>query len=104
MKINSTFENVQYNFSSDINKIKFEKSKQDFVPQYGGLCAFSISRGFYTKGSPEIFTIIDNKLYFFCNERALQNWTANYYDRILAGDKKWLDYLKSKNSNLLSIK
>ncbi|MEO1054051.1 MAG: YHS domain-containing (seleno)protein [Bacteroidota bacterium] len=59
---------VTYHFSSNENKETFEKNPTQYLPQFGGYCAWGVAaKDAKFPINPETFDIIDGKLYLFFN-------------------------------------
>ena len=54
-------------FSSAENLKTFKASPEKYKPQFGGYCAYGMSRGYKAKTDPEAWTIVDGKLYLNYN-------------------------------------
>ncbi|TFH20366.1 MAG: YHS domain protein, partial [Myxococcales bacterium] len=54
---------VTYLFSSDANKATCEKAPDKYLPAYGGYCAFGVSVGAKFVGDPDVWEIVDGRLY-----------------------------------------
>lgn len=73
-----TYENIKYRFSTKNNLEKFKLNPINYLPQYGGWCAYAMG----TKGkkltiNPKTFEIRNHKLYLFYNAyftNALNDW------------------------------
>jgi hypothetical protein len=52
----------------------FQKNSQRYVPVYGGYCAFGVSKGKKFIGDPEVWRIVDNRLYFNLDARIQDDW------------------------------
>lgn len=75
-KLATTFEGVQFRFSSPENLETFKKNPAKYVPQYGGYCAYAIGlKGEKVSINPKTFEIRDGKLYLFYN-----SWGTNTLD------------------------
>ena len=79
-KGSSTFETsyngVTWRFSSQANLDKFLQAPIDYVPQYGGYCAYAIGKkGEKVDIDPMTYEIRDGKLYLFYNA-----WGTNTLD------------------------
>lgn len=77
-KGNSEFEHVwedaRWTFSSATNLELFKANPQRYAPQFGGYCAGGLAVGEYANGDPELYTIVDGKLYFIKNEKYQTVW------------------------------
>lgn len=56
---------VPWLFSSEGNMEIFIKAPEVYAPQYGGHGMMSLARGFLSDGNPQIYKILDNRLYLF---------------------------------------
>ena len=61
-------EGVEWYFSSEENKKKFENSPELYGPEFGAFCPVSLSRGTRVNGKPTVFRVVNDKLYFFFSE------------------------------------
>lgn len=77
-KYTTTYDGVKFKFVSQANLDMFKKSPEDFIPQYGGYCAYAIAdKGKKVSVDPETFEIRDGKLYLFYNSwgtNTLEKW------------------------------
>ena len=88
--------NRTWHFSSAENRDKFLSNPEKFSPQYGGFCAHSLSNNKLIESNPEAFTIRDDKLYLYVNNRQAEKdakrneikFEFNKTER----DKNWLTY------------
>jgi len=97
-KFSSKYDGTVFHFVSNENKEKFEAAPEQFVPQYGGYCAYAV--GLKEKKvsiDPETFEIRDGKLYLFYNKfgtNTLDLWNEQNPEELKAkADAYW-----SKNS------
>ncbi len=73
-KYQSRYLGEVYFFANDAAKKSFDADPERFLPQFGGWCTLSLG-GPYGKrnpGDPEVFTVVDGKLYLFLSQRALR--------------------------------
>ena len=80
---------VSYLFASDANKKTFEASPAKFLPQYGGYCAFGASINKKFIADPDVYDIVDGKLYFNLDSKIRGLWSADIPGKIKAGDANW---------------
>lgn len=62
----------RYLFSSIKNRTAFAANPDRYAPQFGGLCATGISMGTKTAADPNVWKIVDGKLYVFSSVEAKQ--------------------------------
>ena len=97
-EISSTYNDITYYFSSEENKQRFVNNPQDFLPQYGGWCAYAIGKsGDKVKIDPGTFKILDNKLYLFYNFRGyntLNDWDKDEANLLSQADINWQQITK----------
>jgi len=68
------WENVTWRFSNRGNCEEFLKHADLYAPLFSGYGAYAVSQGKAPRGNPEIWTIADNKLYFFYSLDAKTKW------------------------------
>ncbi|SHG96315.1 YHS domain-containing (seleno)protein [Winogradskyella jejuensis] len=77
----TTYDNVKYKFASQKNLDAFLKAPENYIPQYGGYCAYAVAVDSKKVGvDPETFEIRDGKLYLFYNSwgiNTLKKWKKN---------------------------
>ncbi len=80
---------VSYVFASDANKKLFEAAPGKYLPQYGGYCAFGASIGKKFVADPDVYDIVDGKLYMNLDSKIRGLWSADIPGRIKAADAQW---------------
>lgn len=83
-----------WHFSSSENKEVFVASPEKYAPQYGGYCAYAVSRGYIAPTVPEAFSIVDDKLYLNFSLGVRKTWRKKMAKNIEKADKNWPDVLK----------
>jgi YHS domain-containing protein len=78
-----------YQFSSEANQKLFEKNPVQYVPAYGGYCAFGVSVGKKFIGDPEVWRIVDDKLYLNLDTGIQSEWLKDVPGRIRTADTNW---------------
>jgi YHS domain-containing protein len=91
-----TWMEATWYFSSQQNLETFKANPEKYAPQFGGFCAFGVSRGYKVKTEPEAWTIIDGKLYLNYNLDVQKEWSKDPSGYILKANGNWLE-LKDKN-------
>lgn len=90
----ATHDGVNYKFSSQTNLDTFNANPMQYVPQYGGYCAYAITvKNRKVSIDPETFEIRDGKLYLFYNSwgnNTLETWLEESPDTLkIKADNNW---------------
>ena len=85
----SVHDGATYRFSSVENLKAFEKNPKRYAPQFGGFCAFGVSVGAKFDGDPNLWRIVDGKLYFNLNYDIQKNWLKDIDGNIKKAEKNW---------------
>lgn len=75
---------VAWLFSSRDNLERFQADPERFAPQFGGFCAFGMSRGYKVGTDPAAFTVHEGKLYLNYSLPVQATWlkdTGAYIDK-----------------------
>jgi YHS domain-containing protein len=91
--LTTTYEGIEYFFSSQANKDTFLKNPTNYEPQYGGWCAFAMGeKNEKVEINPETFKILDGKLYLFYNaffNNTLKSWNKDEIHLKKKADTNW---------------
>ncbi|MEM7427686.1 MAG: YHS domain-containing (seleno)protein [Pseudomonadota bacterium] len=88
-KITATHNGATYRFASKENKEKFLTDPAKFVPAYGGYCAFGTAMGFKFDGDPNVWKIVDNKLYLNLSTGIQTRWEGKVTEFITSANGNW---------------
>ena len=93
-KYNVNHEGITYKFSSENNLNIFKKAPLQYLPQYGGWCAYAMaSQGEKVKVNPKTFEIRNGKLYLFYDayfDNTFEDWTEEGPDQLVSkADENW---------------
>lgn len=80
---------VTYLFTSDENKKKFERSPEKFLPVYGGYCAYGASLGKKFAADPDVYDVVDGKLYFNLDSKIRGIWSKDIAGYINKANAQW---------------
>jgi YHS domain-containing protein len=97
--ITYNYDGAEFQFSSELNKVKFKSSPEAFIPQYGGYCAYAMSQGKEIIPNPKSWVIKDGKLYFFTRMLfgiidAKRQWIKDFDDKKNRADSTWENMTK----------
>jgi len=88
-QITAEYNGATYRFASEENKALFVASPEAYAPAYGGFCAFGTAMGFKFDGDPQLWRIVDNKLYLNLAPGIQERWEADRANLIVAADENW---------------
>jgi YHS domain-containing protein len=80
---------TRYRFVSDANRAAFAAAPGRYVPQYGGFCAWAVSRGYTADIDPQAWRIVDGKLYLNYSTRVQRRWEQDVAGNISRADANW---------------
>ena len=89
----SEYGEVLWRFSSAENQAKFEDEPTQYLPQYGGYCAYAMSHGFVVDTVPEAFSVINGKLYLNYSLGVRETWLEDTDRFIEEADRQWVKKL-----------
>ena len=78
-----------FRFSSAANRDQFARDPQKYAPQFGGYCAYAVSRGYTADIDPFSFKIVDGRLYLNYSRRAQRLWEEDIPGNIAKGQANW---------------
>jgi len=76
-------------FISQANMDAFKAAPEKYMPQYGGYCAWAMARGATAEANPEIWKIVNGKLYMNYNMSVQGKWEADIPGYIMKADEKY---------------
>lgn len=78
-----------WHFASPENRDMFLADQEAFAPQYGGYCAWAVSRGYTASIVPEAWEIVDGRLYLNFSRRIQRRWARDKEGNIALADENW---------------
>ena len=78
-----------WRFASAENKALFEAAPEDYAPQYGGYCAWAVSEGNTASSQPDLWRIVEGKLYLNYSPRIQRRWEEDIPGHISKADANW---------------
>lgn len=78
-----------WRFSSAENLDSFKSDPKTFAPQYGGYCAWAVSQGYTASSDPQVWRIVDGKLYLNYSEDVGKTWVKDIPGFIARADTNW---------------
>lgn len=88
-KFSHKWDGVNWRFASAKNRDLFKSDPKKYAPQFGGWCAFAVSRGHTASIEPEAWSIVDGKLYLNYSVSVRKQWQADVPGNIQKGIENW---------------
>ncbi len=83
------WENATWRFVSAENRDRFAADPKRFAPQYGGYCAYAVSKGSTADVDPEAWTLHDGKLYLNYSKSVRSRWRKDIPGNVAKADRNW---------------
>ncbi len=77
-------------FATAQNRDLFLANPARYAPQYGGHCAWAAGQGYKAPGSPDVWAIVDGKLYLNYSHAVRQRWEKGMTTQIEAANANWV--------------
>lgn len=90
------YNGAEFHFSSQANADTFAGDPERYAPQYGGHCAWAMSRGSLAPGDPTLYRIHNGKLYLNFNQNVQQTWLGDIDGFIAKSDPAWTEIPEGK--------
>jgi YHS domain-containing protein len=78
-----------WRFASAENLATFKADPEKYAPQYGGYCAWAVSQGYTASADPDVWRIVDGKLYLNYSKAIQQKWEQDIPGNISKADANW---------------
>jgi YHS domain-containing protein len=86
---------AEWRFSSQSHLDLFREDPEKYAPQYGGYCAWAVSRGYTAPIDPQAWKIVGEKLYLNYNAKIRKKWLKDRDELIEKANENWPDILKT---------
>jgi hypothetical protein len=78
-----------WRFAIAANRARFIADPAAYAPQFGGYCAWAVSRKYTADTDPDAFDIVDGKLYLNYSRLVQLRWTVSRQDNIRKAEQNW---------------
>lgn len=85
----ATYKNAIYQFSSADHRDLFRENPEKYAPQFGGFCAFGVTKERKFDTDPTAWKITDGKLYLNLNKNVQKLWLKDVPGHIASADDIW---------------
>ncbi len=87
--ITAQHDGATYRFASAEHRDRFLADPATYVPAYGGYCALGTAMGRKFDGDPEVWAIVDDRLYVNIHRAAHRRWQPDATGFIRTADHNW---------------
>ncbi len=87
--ITADYNGVTWAFATEENRDKFLENPAFYAPQYDGHCAFGVSKGGKVPGNPNLWRIVDDKLYLNITDVVVGFWEEDVPANIDLAEGNW---------------
>lgn len=89
--ITTEYNGATFAFASEANRDTFLSDPEKYAPQYDGHCAYGVSRGGKVPGNPNLWRIIDGKLFLNITKNVVGFWEEDIPGNITLSETNWVD-------------
>lgn len=83
------WQGVTWRFATAARRAKFAAAPETFAPQFGGFCAYGVSRGYAVDIDPEAWAIEGGKLYLNYSKSVQRTWNQDRAGYITKAEGQW---------------
>ena len=87
--ITAEWNGATFAFASEENRATFLSNPEFYAPQYDGHCAYGVSKGGKVPGNPNLWRIIDDKLYLNITKNVVGFWEEDIPGNINLAEGNW---------------
>lgn len=87
--ISYDWDGARWQFADAAHRDLFRSDPDAYAPQYGGYCMLGMTVGNRGDIDPEVWTIVDGKLYLTYDQASLDEWRQHQAANIARADRMW---------------
>lgn len=84
--------NLIWHFQNKKHLELFKTNPEKYAPQYDGFCAWAMTEKRKAVTDPEVWKIVDDKLYLNCSLSAYEKWKKDIPGNIKKADANWVQF------------
>ena len=89
--ITADYNGATWAFASEENRDKFLADPAKYAPQFDGHCAYGVAQGGKVPANPNLWRIVDGKLYLNINPPVVGFWEADIPGQIGTANTNWTE-------------
>jgi hypothetical protein len=83
------WQGVTWQFATEARRSAFAAAPERFAPQFGGYCAYGVSRGYAVDIDPDAWAIEGGKLYLNYSKSVQRTWNQDRAGYITKAEAQW---------------
>ncbi|RYH03562.1 YHS domain protein [Salipiger sp. IMCC34102] len=80
---------AMWHFADSDRLAAFERNPRGLSPAYGGYCAYALSQGIVVASDPEVFSMVENRLFLNQTHLIRQAWLSDVPGHVASADANW---------------
>ncbi len=88
--ITAEYNGAKFAFSSEENRATFLADPAKYAPQYDGHCAYGVAKGGKVPGNPNLWRIVDDKLYLNITPNVVGFWEEDIPGNLTLSEGNWV--------------
>jgi YHS domain-containing protein len=87
--ITTDWNGATWRFATPAHLAQFRADPARYAPAYDGHCAYAVSEGRKSGGTPELWLVAGKRLYLLCSKSAFEKWTSEFDTRLTRANANW---------------
>lgn len=88
-KFSAKYQGATYHFASAAHRDSFNQNPGKYAPQYGGFCAMGVALGKKLDVEPEVWQVVDGKLYLNVNRDVSVKMNEDLSGNLAKAEANW---------------
>jgi len=88
--ITADYNGATFAFSSEENRAAFLENPEYYAPAFDGHCAYGVAKGGKVPGNPNLWRIVDDRLYLNITKNVVGFWEEDIPGNIDLADNNWV--------------
>lgn len=80
---------ARWQFATAANRDAFVAGPGRYAPEYGGYCAYAVSKGYTASGDPMVWRIVEDRLYVNYSKSVQRLWEQDIPGHIAKANGNW---------------
>ncbi len=97
--ITATYNGATFAFSTAANRDRFVANPAAFAPQFDGHCAYGVAQGGKVPANPNLWRVVDGKLYLNITEDVEGYWEEDVAGNIRTANENWSGSLEADRAS-----